>query len=128
MVHWSKMLDRLETQIRALGSPPLARHAWEIVRLSGLPLPSEIVDGNPFTVAPKVLEEKHWLSLSSVWMQVVNGFVGQDPDPLGRNDELDFRTAAHGRGGGVGELEETGGNQQEGNEKELFHIFKTMFR
>lgn len=73
--HWSTMLGRLDAGLAALGTPPLPRHAWEIVRLSGLPLPSPIVDGNPFNALPKALEEKEWGDLAELWADIVTSFV-----------------------------------------------------
>jgi hypothetical protein len=73
--HWSAMLGELDRGLAALGSAPAPRHAWEIVRVSGLPLPAQIVDGNPFTAAPQELEEKEWPGLAALWSDVVRSFI-----------------------------------------------------
>lgn len=73
--HWAQMLDALDTAWTAYAGPIDPRHAWEFVRLSGLPLPSQIANGNPFLGAPAELEEHHWPKLAELWADVVRSFI-----------------------------------------------------
>jgi hypothetical protein len=73
--HWAGILTELDRQLEIFASPPLARHAWELVRLSGLPLPSSLVDGNPFLEPPRKLDEKDWKDLARLWADVVDSYV-----------------------------------------------------
>lgn len=73
--HWSGMLVELDTQLAAFGAPPDPRHAWEVVRVSGLPLPSPLVNGNPFLAPPATLDEKEWPRLAELWDDIVESFI-----------------------------------------------------
>lgn len=73
--HWAQMLLDLDKGLAALKGPLEPRHAWEMVRISGLPLPEPIVKGNPFLKAPGKLEEKNWAKLASLWSDVVQTSV-----------------------------------------------------
>ena len=73
--HWAAMLLDLDRGLAALKSPLEARHAWEIVRISGLPLPQTLVIGNPFLNAPDKLGQHDWAPLASLWSDVVLSFV-----------------------------------------------------
>ncbi len=73
--HWAGMLEDLDARLTLFNSPPDPRHAWEIVRVSGLPLPSKIADGNPFLVAPKPLEQREWRAVAQLWEDVVHSFI-----------------------------------------------------
>jgi hypothetical protein len=75
LVHWAGMLVELDTQLAAFGSQPDPRHAWELVRVSGLPLPSQIASGNPFLAPPASLEEKEWPRLAELWDDIVKSFI-----------------------------------------------------
>ena len=73
--HWAQMLDMLDKSWTNFGLQMDPRHAWELVRLSGLPLPSEIANGNPFLGAPLEFEEKYWDKLVKLWADVVQSFI-----------------------------------------------------
>ena len=76
--HWAGMLTELDQGLASFNGPTDPRHAWEVVRISGLPLPSPIVNGNPFLKKPDVLQEKDWPRLAELWDDIVNGFIQQD--------------------------------------------------
>jgi hypothetical protein len=76
--HWAQMLDRLESSIGGYPQILVPRHAWEVVRLSGLPLPSAIVSGNPLVDRPKVLPEKDRTKLAKLWDDIVSSFLLRD--------------------------------------------------
>lgn len=76
--HWASMLTELDQRLTAWNAPADPRHAWEIVRVSGLPLPSAIVNGNPFLAKPSALLEKEWPRLADLWDEVVHSFIQVD--------------------------------------------------
>lgn len=78
IAHWAQMLDTLDASWTAFNGPVIPRHAWELVRLSGLPLPSPIVNGNPFLGAPLELEQKEWKDVAKIWSDVVRSFIIPD--------------------------------------------------
>lgn len=73
--HWAQMLEALDRSLQTLNGSIEPRHAWELVRLSGIPLPSAIVNGNPFLGAPEELNEKEWDKLRDLWEDVVQSFI-----------------------------------------------------
>src|ERR1043165_7255862 len=73
--HWAGMLTIIDQNLKSYSGEPEPRHAWEIVRVSGIPLPSSIAKGNPFPDKPTELEEKEWRSLAALWEDVVQSFV-----------------------------------------------------
>jgi hypothetical protein len=74
--HWAEMLKQLDDGLASLGSAPYSRHAWEIVRLGGLIVPSRIAKaGNPFLSPPEELPEQDWPSFAKVWQEIVEEFI-----------------------------------------------------
>lgn len=73
--HWARMLDALDSSWAAFTAPIDPRHAWELVRLSGLPLPSAIANGNPFLGPPSELKEQEWPKLAALWTDVVRSVI-----------------------------------------------------
>lgn len=73
--HWSRMLSDLDSNLATFGVAPDPRHAWEVVRVSGLPLPSKIAQGNPFLEPPAELDPKEWPRLAELWDDIVQSFV-----------------------------------------------------
>lgn len=76
--HWAGMVTELDQRLTAWSAPADPRHAWEIVRVSGLPLPSAIVNGNPFLAKPAALLEKEWRRVADLWDDVVHSFIQVD--------------------------------------------------
>jgi hypothetical protein len=73
--HCAGLFERLGSGLSAFQGMIESRHAWEIVRLSGLPLPAELAKGNPFLAAPEALEPQEWPRISELWDDIVNSFV-----------------------------------------------------
>lgn len=74
--HWAKMLEQLDENLSNLGTTPNPRHAWEIVRVAGLPIPSKIAStGNALMNPPGVLDERDWPALADFWQEIVDEFV-----------------------------------------------------
>lgn len=79
LVHWAKLLELLATEIANFKEIIEPRHAWEIVRLSGLPVPSQLVQGsNPFWAAPGNLSEREWPGVADKWRQIADKFLQPD--------------------------------------------------
>lgn len=76
--HWAQLLDLLEASIAGYSQILVPRHAWEIVRLAGLPLPSAIVTGNPLVERPAVLPEKDRSKVAGIWAEIVGSFLLRD--------------------------------------------------
>ena len=76
--HWAHLLDQLEASVRSYSQMLVPRHAWEVVRLAGLPLPSAIVTGNPLVDRPIVLLEKDRSKLADLWSEIVGSFLLRD--------------------------------------------------
>jgi hypothetical protein len=82
-VHWSdrflehlaRMLIALDQVLQSYPNELEPQHAWEILRVSGLPLPSSIAVGNPFLKEPAELPEKEWKSFADIWQDTVQSFV-----------------------------------------------------
>ncbi|MCB8951400.1 MAG: ATP-binding protein [Ardenticatenales bacterium] len=79
LVHWAQMLIHLDhglENLANLGALPQPRHAWEIVRLAGVPVPGEIAkDGNPFLKPPEELGERGQKATVDLWQSVVEDYV-----------------------------------------------------
>jgi hypothetical protein len=76
LVHWSEVLQYLDQGLASMPTVPVARHAWEIVRAAGLPVPSSIAgSGNPFIEPPKDLEGKRWDQFAEEWQKTVDEFL-----------------------------------------------------
>lgn len=76
--HWARLLDELDASITNYSQILVPRHAWEVVRLAGLPLPSAIVSGNPLVDRPQNLEEKDRAKLADLWSSIVGSFLLRD--------------------------------------------------
>jgi hypothetical protein len=80
LVHWAEMLNHLDLGLGKLaveGVRPQPRHAWEIIRVSGFPVPFKIVSkgGNPFLEAPEELGRKEWSRFVQNWQEVFEDYV-----------------------------------------------------
>lgn len=74
--HWAGVLRQLDTRLAPLSGPPLPRHAWELLRLAGIPVPAQIAGaGNPFLQPPNDLPERDWRKLAKFWHEVVDEFI-----------------------------------------------------
>jgi hypothetical protein len=73
--HWASILKAVDGSLTSYLGEPEPRHAWELVRVSGLPLPSSIVHGNPFLHEPAELPDKEWRALAELWEDIVKSFV-----------------------------------------------------
>jgi hypothetical protein len=73
--HLAGMLIVLDQILQSYPNELEPQHAWEIVRVSGLPLPSSIAVGNPFLKEPAELPEKEWKSLADIWQDAVQSFI-----------------------------------------------------
>jgi DNA helicase HerA-like ATPase len=76
--HWAGMLIELDQRLAAFNALVEPRHAWEVVRVSGLPLPSAIVSGNPFLKKPERLHEKEWPHIIEPWNKIVHTLIQPD--------------------------------------------------
>src|SRR5579883_99643 len=74
--HWSAMLRDLESALAGLSGPPLPRHAWELLRLAGIPVPAQIAGaGNPFLQAPAQVSDRDWRKIARFWQDVTDDFI-----------------------------------------------------
>ena len=79
LVHWAKLLKLLDEGIANFGQILEPRHAWEIIRTAGLPVPYQLVQGsNPFWGAPDNLSEREWPSFVKQWQQIAGEFMQAD--------------------------------------------------
>jgi hypothetical protein len=69
------MLVALDQVLQSYPRELEPQHAWEIVRVSGMPLPSSIAVGNPFLKEPAELPEKEWKNLADIWQDAVQSFI-----------------------------------------------------
>jgi DNA helicase HerA-like ATPase len=76
LVHFASMLDNLDAGLASFSSVVAPRHAWEVVRLSGLPLPSAVVsDANPFLEAPRRIATAQMEKLIELWHNVTQSLL-----------------------------------------------------
>ncbi len=82
LIHWADMMKYLDDTLGKLNGMPVPRHAWEIVRVAGLPVPSAIVEsGNPFLNAPKELDhESYWARFARQWQEVTDKYLHTQGD------------------------------------------------
>ncbi|WP_456780006.1 hypothetical protein [Bradyrhizobium sp. USDA 3315] len=74
--HWASTWSDLEDGLRRFGSAPVERHAWELLRLAGIPVPARENDtDNPFLGSPMKRLEAIPLKLAAWWQQFVDEFV-----------------------------------------------------
>jgi hypothetical protein len=79
LVHLTSMLDNLDAGLASFhaGAGVLApRHAWEVVRLSGLPLPAALVGvANPFLKAPEPFPPTQVTKVTDLWEDITQSFL-----------------------------------------------------
>ena len=81
LVHFASMLDNLDAGLAAFDAASgvlVPRHAWEVVRLSGLPLPGYLVGtANPFlnAPAPEPLPPAQVKKLTDLWEDITQSFL-----------------------------------------------------
>jgi DNA helicase HerA-like ATPase len=84
LVHWAKMLSLIDpgmSNYLIIEATPQSRHAWELVRVAGLPVPARLVgDGNPFRKPPQFLEERDWPRLAKRWQDIVETHMLTEAD------------------------------------------------
>ena len=79
--HWALTWSDLEHGMRGLGSAPDERHAWELLRLAGVPVPARESDTeNPFLVSPierlgRLQGELELRQFARWWQLIVDEFV-----------------------------------------------------
>lgn len=74
--HWALTWSDLEQGIRSLPSAPEERHAWELLRLAGIPVPARENDtDNPFLRSPMERLQDDAPRFARWWQQVVDEFV-----------------------------------------------------
>jgi DNA helicase HerA-like ATPase len=76
--HWSATLRSLDLWLASLGATPLPRHAWDVLRAAGLPVPGGLVlPGNPFLDPPKSdkLTDSEGRRLAADWQDIVDSFI-----------------------------------------------------
>lgn len=75
--HWAVLWSDIEERMRRFGSAPVERHAWELLRLAGIPVPARETDtDNPFLGNPmRRLEGIPPSKLAEWWQQFVDEFV-----------------------------------------------------
>ncbi len=79
LIHWAKLLELLDQEISNFAEILEPRHAWEILRLAGLPVPAQLVQrGNPFWSAPEDLPERDWHNVASKWQKATEEFMQSD--------------------------------------------------
>ena len=76
LVHWAEVFADLAGRLNGFAIEPDERHAWELVRLAGIPVPVEAAHAaNPFAARPDRVESTDWKALASLWNTVVNQHV-----------------------------------------------------
>ncbi|WP_129676601.1 DNA translocase FtsK [Candidatus Chloroploca sp. Khr17] len=79
LTHWAELLKLLDQGMAALGEIPRPFHAWEIVRLAGLPIPSIIArNANTVWFPPNDLPEQRWAQYAKDWQTVIEEHVLPD--------------------------------------------------
>ena len=80
--HWALTWSDLETGMQSLGTAPEARHAWELLRLAGIPVPAREGDtDNPFLGSPVARLDRlergstRLKRFAQWWQQVIDEFV-----------------------------------------------------
>jgi|GEM_PF-2148539 len=82
LTHFASMFDNLHEGLDAFAGPLVPRHAWEVVRLSGIPLPSVLLkDGNSFGQCPKRLPAKEMKNFTDLWKDIVENFLLSEGGP-----------------------------------------------
>ncbi|MBW3596586.1 MAG: hypothetical protein KY475_04840, partial [Planctomycetes bacterium] len=79
LVHLASMLDNADAALETFDADAgvlVPRHAWEIVRLSGLPLPAALVGvANRFLNAPESLPPNQVKKVTELWEDIVQSFL-----------------------------------------------------
>ncbi|MGH7307092.1 MAG: hypothetical protein ACREK6_00185 [Candidatus Rokuibacteriota bacterium] len=81
LVHVASMLDNLDAGLASFSVSGVVapRHAWEVVRLSGLPLPAALVkDANPFLEAPRRVPLTQMEKASDLWDGITQSLLLRD--------------------------------------------------
>lgn len=82
LIHWTETTRLLEGELDNLissGNKLEARHAWDIVRLSGLPVPEKLMkSGNPFLLRPDDLDGREWGKFANQWQTIVDENLKDD--------------------------------------------------
>lgn len=82
LIHWAKVLEDLNNAITVFkqdGDKLQPRHAWELIRVAGFPVPDRLLSGgNPFLDPPKVLPEKEWSKFAQFWQNVTSDYVAPE--------------------------------------------------
>jgi hypothetical protein len=76
--HLASMLDELDARLTAYHPNQLVpRHAWEVVRISGLPLPSALAknNSNPFLERPGALQSADAVTLVALWEEIASSYL-----------------------------------------------------
>ena len=80
--HWAQTWSDLERGMLSLGSTPKERHAWELLRLAGIPVPARENDtDNPFLGSPVERLRRlqggsaRFVRFAQRWQQVIDEFV-----------------------------------------------------
>lgn len=74
--HWALTWSDLEQGMRTLQIAPDERHAWELLRLAGIPVPARENDtDNPFLRSPVARLQDDAARFARWWQQVVDEFV-----------------------------------------------------
>lgn len=77
--HWALTWSDLEQGMQSLNSAPEERHAWELLRLAGIPVPARETDAdNPFLTSPARRLERfqdNSARLARWWQELVDDFV-----------------------------------------------------
>jgi hypothetical protein len=79
LVHLASMFDTLDTGLAGFAGPLEPRHAWEIVRVAGLPLPAALASGtNPFLAPPEPFPASQMRKYTELWADIVETFLLRD--------------------------------------------------
>lgn len=74
--HWALTWSDLEKGLLGLGTAPSECHAWELLRLAGIPVPARDSDtDNPFLAGPKNRLQGDCVRLARWWQKVVDEYV-----------------------------------------------------
>lgn len=79
LTHWSNILTEVNQTLTELvqnGGIIQPRHAWELIRVAGVPVPDKLAPGgNPFLASPMELPERDWGQFAQFWQGVVDDYV-----------------------------------------------------
>ncbi len=76
LAHFAGMLNNLDAGLASYSGTLAPRHSWEVVRLSGLPLPSSLVkDANPFLEPPDSFPLSLVNKFCDLWSDITESFL-----------------------------------------------------